>query len=61
MLRDYSYDSFGNCLTDIADITNNLRFPGMYFDAETGLYYNYNGYYDPTTGRYLRTEPFGKG
>ena len=42
-------------------IINNLRFAGQYHDAETGLYYNLNRYYDPTTGRYLRTDPFGEG
>lgn len=55
------YDSFGNCQIDIEGITNNLRFAGQYYDAETGLHYNLNRYYDPTTGRYLRTDPFGEG
>jgi len=36
-----------------------LRFPGQYHDAETGLYYNVNRYYDPDTGRYLSHDPFG--
>ncbi len=55
------YDSFGNCQVQVETITNNLRFPGQYYDPETGLYYNLNRYYDPTTGRYLRADPFGAG
>lgn len=55
------YDSFGNCQIGTETITNNLRGAGQYFDAETGLYYNYHRYYDPTIGRYLRTDPFGQG
>jgi RHS repeat-associated protein len=31
----------------------NLRFPGQYFDQETGLHYNYHRTYDPQTGRYI--------
>jgi RHS repeat-associated protein len=36
-----------------------LRFPGQYYDPETGLHYNWQRYYDPVTGSYLSPDPFG--
>ncbi len=35
------------------------RFPGHYFDAETGLHYNYFRDYEPQTGRYITVDPLG--
>ena len=37
----------------------NLRFPGQYYDAETSLHYNHFRMYDPSLGRYLRSDPLG--
>ncbi|MFD7561645.1 DUF6531 domain-containing protein [Streptomyces tendae] len=36
-----------------------LRFPGQYFDPETGLHHNYHRMYDPESGRYLTPDPLG--
>ncbi|MFG3347650.1 putative T7SS-secreted protein [Streptomyces sp. NPDC048018] len=36
-----------------------LRFPGQYFDPESGLHYNYFRYYDPESARYLSQDPLG--
>ncbi|MFD5036973.1 putative T7SS-secreted protein [Streptomyces sp. NPDC058377] len=36
-----------------------LRFPGQYFDSETGLHYNFHRYYDPETARYFSVDPLG--
>ncbi|MGH4033711.1 DUF6531 domain-containing protein [Actinomycetota bacterium Odt1-20B] len=36
-----------------------LRFPGQYYDPETGLHYNRFRHYDPETARYLTPDPLG--
>jgi RHS repeat-associated protein len=62
------YEPFGNAtvtktgsaaipLAQVPDL--NIRFPGQYYDAETGLHYNYYRDYDPTIGRYLQPDPIG--
>ena len=50
---------FGETTVTIDTIDNPLRFPGQYFDSETGLHYNYFRDYDPTMGRYIESDPIG--
>jgi RHS repeat-associated protein len=38
----------------------NLRFPGHYYDPETGLHYNRFRSYSPALGRYLQSDPAGQ-
>jgi len=38
----------------------NLRYPGQYYDSETGLNYNYFRDYDPQMGRYVESDPIGQ-
>jgi len=50
-----THDPFGQAtVNDDVDgngtaVTLNVRFPGQYYDQETGLHYNYFRYYDPQT------------
>jgi len=59
-------DPFGNVVPQkgrhgsyIRNVQNNLRFPGQYYDAESGLHQNWHRDYDPKLGRYLEADPIG--
>ncbi|MFJ1767457.1 RHS repeat-associated core domain-containing protein [Amycolatopsis sp. NPDC088138] len=60
VVRQQSQTIWGRPLDNAPAVTP-LRFPGQYFDAETGLHYNYHRYFDPGTARFLSADPLGLG
>ncbi|WP_316364685.1 RHS repeat-associated core domain-containing protein [Candidatus Thiodiazotropha sp. CDECU1] len=54
----YAHNVFGDT-PPTGSATVNLRMPGQYADAESGLFYNHHRYYDPATGRYISSDPIG--
>ncbi|WP_416269476.1 RHS repeat-associated core domain-containing protein (plasmid) [Burkholderia cepacia] len=47
-------------ITENNSIEYDLRWPGHWFDRETGLHYNRFRSYNPTLGRYLQSDPAGQ-
>ncbi|MGR9106884.1 MAG: RHS repeat-associated core domain-containing protein, partial [Gammaproteobacteria bacterium] len=52
-------DAFGNINPIENNFALNLRFPGQYYDSETGLLYNWTRYYEPALGRYISVDFMG--
>jgi RHS repeat-associated protein len=65
LLWTWYADAFGTTLPDEDPghsgkrFTLNVRLPGQYYDAESGLHYNGQRYYAPTIGRYISSDPIG--
>ena len=65
MVWRWEGEPFGNSLPnedvdgDGQKLSFNLRFPGQYYDQETGRFYNFYRDYNPATGRYVQSDPIG--
>ncbi len=53
-----TYSPFGGVHTSTGALPS-ARFPGQWFQSESGLHLNWMRDYDPTTGRYLQADPLG--
>jgi RHS repeat-associated protein len=53
-----TYNPFGGVHTSTGALPT-ARFPGQWFQTESGLHQNWMRDYDPTTGRYLQADPLG--
>jgi len=54
-----NYKPFGEAEILVEEVENPFRFPGQYYDQETGLHYNYFRDYHPSIGRYIQPDPIG--
>lgn len=50
---------FGEAQSITGPAALDTRFPGQWFQIESGLHYNWHRHYDPTTGRYTQPDPLG--
>jgi RHS repeat-associated protein len=50
---------FGAVHTITGSAANDNRFPGQYYQLESGLNYNWHRQYDPSLGRYTQPDPLG--
>jgi RHS repeat-associated protein len=50
---------FGEVQAITGTASLDARFPGQWFQIESGLAYNWHRYYDATTGRYTQADPLG--
>ena len=54
-----TWQPFGAPQAITGTLTLDARFPGQWFQLESGLHQNWWRHYDPTTGRYTQPDPLG--
>ena len=55
----YAYGAYGAATASASLTSNPFGYTGSRFDAATGLVHDHARSYDPTTGRFLSTDPWG--
>jgi len=54
-----AYLPFGPVYSITGTAANDNRFPGQWYQLESGLSYNWHRHYDPSLGRYTQPDPLG--
>ncbi|MFC4305341.1 RHS repeat-associated core domain-containing protein, partial [Cohnella boryungensis] len=58
VLNTYTYDIWGNSLTESETVPNLFRYSGEYWDDTTGLQYLRARWYDPSVGRFINEDSY---
>lgn len=58
-VRQAVWKPFGEAQSITGRAALDTRFPGQWFQIESGLHCNWHRHYDPTTGRYTQPDPLG--
>jgi RHS repeat-associated protein len=56
---NHAVKKFGKASVSINTVESNIRFPGEYYDEESGKHYNYFRDYDPEFWGYIQSDPIG--
>ncbi len=56
-VASYNYKAFGQMRSQSGAVSNAWLFTGRQFDAESGLYFNRNRFYDARIGRFITQDP----
>jgi len=59
LVFDAIYQPFGQLYAVSGTASLDARFPGQWFEPESGLAYNWQRHYDASTGRYTQPDPLG--
>ncbi|MBE9118935.1 RHS repeat-associated core domain-containing protein [Lusitaniella coriacea LEGE 07157] len=54
----YTYDAYGEGVSEVGNTENDYRFAGEQFDGTLGQYYLRQRYYDPNSGRFTRRDTY---
>ncbi len=52
VVNEYTYDPWGNILSETETVENPIKYAGEYYDEELDMYYLRARYYDPNVGRF---------
>ena len=61
VVNNYTYDAWGNIVSQTEGISNPIKYAGEYYDDELGMYYLRARYYDPSIGRFTSKDPIESG
>ena len=60
-VASYDYDPYGDAIQTGGQVSADLRYAGMFYEPDSGLYLTHYRAYDPRTGRWLSRDPLGEG